>query len=507
MKKILALIFYILSFLLFLTTCAVWIAIPEEVVLNSILTIIMTVMIISAILLDLKNWKSIYRSKQFAKLASNVFSALLVFAILGLVNYLAYKRPLHWDFSQNAKNSLSAQSIKVLKNLDHELEVIVFARKADFPAIMKLLDLYRFYKNDIDFKTIDVELNPAEVSAFGITTAPTLVFNYDEKRDYVSDLNELNITNALIKVSRENDPIVCYAIGHGEGDLDDKEAEGLSFLQSRILASNVVIKTHSLLEKGTIEKDCNLYLIWGPKEDFTPEQVKALDDYLTGGGHLMVGLDPDVNRDSTPALRSFVGQWGITIMNGLSVDLLSNAHGSNGVAPIVKTFKNSHSISKEFALPVFFPLVGAVMPTEEVNREGTYTPLATSNISPAAWLDLKPAEIAEGKLTYDQEVDIAGPIAYASIWEGSAMVIAFANTGFVRNSYERFTGNFNFFLNSLLYGVDEGRLISFDLPSLPDDPIFISGPQKGIIFYFSVILVPLAFFSLSLLVYWRRKKL
>lgn len=509
MKKLSILILYILSFILFLTVCGLWIAVPEEQVLNGAVSIIFLILLLIAVILDLGRWQKIYRSKQFMKFSAQLLSAILVFAILGLVNYLAYKRPLQWDLSKNARNSLSAQSIKISQQLEGELEIIVFARKNDFPAIMKLLELYRFHKNDIVFKTVDVELNPAEVSANGITTAPTLIFNYNNKREYISELNELNITNALIKVSRERDPLVCYSTGHGEGDLDDKEPEGLSYLQTKILSSNLVLRTWSLLEKGAIDSECNLFLIWGPTTDFTATDLKALEVYLKGGGHLMVGLDPDVNKDAVPALRAFLKDWGVDIINALAVDLLSHAHGSNGVAPIVKTFEEAHPISKGFNLPVFFPLVGAVTSTEAQSEN--FTPLASSNISPAAWLDMTPADIAQGKLTFDEKVDVRGPLIYAGAWkqkasEGNALIVAFANTGFVRNSYQRFNGNFNFFLNSLLWGVDEGRLISFDLPSLPDDPIFISGPQKGVIFYFSVLFVPFAFLSLALVVYWRRKR-
>lgn len=511
MKRNFILLLYILSFILFLTSCALWISIPDELVLNIVVSAILAICLGGVIILDRTHWRALYGSRQFSKFAGHTVSGLLIFFILALVNYLAYKHPVQWDISQTARNSLTEQSVKIVRSLEGPIEVVVFARKHEFPLIMKLLDLYRFEKNDIEYKTIDVELNPGEVSSYGITKSPTLVIKYNDKREYTSGLNELSFTNALIKLSRDKDPIVCYSSGHAEADFDGKSGEGFSYLQTQILASNLVLKPWSLLEKAQIDKECSLFLIWGPKNDFTPSEISSLKNYAEEGGHLMVGIDPDLNGDPTPLLHDFMRSYGLSFINGLTIDLLSNVNQSNGQAPIVKDFNPDHEISREFALPVFFPLVGAVAESKETRVEGKFSPLASSNLAPASWIDLGPYKLDGGKLSliYEEGKDIPGPLVYAATWKAlnaGPLLIGFANTTFVSNNYKRFAGNFSFFLNSLLWGVDEGRLISFDLPSLPDEPIFISAPQKGIIFYFSVIFLPLAFLTLALIVYWRTKK-
>lgn len=511
MKKNIIIVLYILSFVLFLTTCALWISIPDEWILAGLVTLLFTLCLVTGIILDRAHWRALYGSRQFSKFAGHTVSALLVLCIIGLVNYLSYKHPVQWDVSHSARNSLTEQSVKIVRSLEGPIEVVVFARKQDFPLIMKLLELYRFEKSDISFQTIDVELSPGEVSSYGITKSPTLVFKYHDKREYTSNLNELSVTNALIKLSRDKDPIVCYSTGHAEGDFDGKGGEGFSYLQTQILASNLVLKPISLLEKAEVSSECSLFLIWGPKNDFTTNEVELLKTYAAKGGHLMIGLDPDLNGDPTPNLRDFARSYGLSLINGLTVDLLSNVNQSNGQAPIVKNFNQEHEISREFALPVFFPLVGAVAESKETTIEGKFSALASSNLAPASWIDLGPYKLDSGKLSliYEEGKDIPGPLVYAATWKASAqgpLMLGFANTTFVSNNYKRFAGNFSFFLNSLLWGVDEGRLISFDLPSLPDEPIFISAPQKGIIFYFSVVFLPLAFLTLALVVYWRTKK-
>ncbi len=511
MKKNIIVLLYVLSFLLFLTSCALWISIPDELILNILVSLALVLCLVTSLILDRAHWRALYGSKQFSKFAGHVVSVILVLAIIGLVNYLSYKHPVQWDVSQSARNSLTDQSVKIVRSLPGPVEIIVFARKQDFPLIMRLLELYRFEKSDITFQTIDVELSPGEVSSYGITKSPTLVIKYNEKREYTSQLNELSVTNSLIKLSRDKDPVVCYSTGHAEADFDGKLGEGFSYLQTQILASNLVLKPWSILENAKISPDCSLFLIWGPKNDFTPSEVSSLEAYAKEGGHFMVGIDPDLNGDPTPNLRDFLRSYGLSLINGLTIDLLSNVNQSNGQAPIVKNFNPEHDISREFALPVFFPLVGAVAESKETKVAGSFTALASSNLAPASWIDLGPYKLDQGKLSlvYEEGKDIPGPLVYAATWKASEsgpLMIGFANTSFVANNYKRFAGNFSFFLNSLLWGVDEGRLISFDLPSLPDEPIFISAPQKGIIFYFSVVFLPLAFLTLAMVVYWRTKK-
>jgi hypothetical protein len=61
------------------------------------------------------------------------------------------------------------------------------------------------------------------------------------------------------------------------------------------------------------------------------------------------------------------------------------------------------------------------------------------------------------------------------------------------------------FLNALSWLVDEDRLISFNLPIVQSEPIFISQQQMGIVFYFSVLFSPLILIGASIYMYRRRR--
>ena len=109
-------------------------------------------------------------------------------------------------------------------------------------------------------------------------------------------------------------------------------------------------------------------------------------------------------------------------------------------------------------------------------------------------------------MVYTAGADKPGPLNLAAAFESEHnKIVVFGNSGFVLNAYLKFGSNYALFLNSLSWLVDEDRLISFNLPIIQSEPIFISSPQMGIVFYFSVLFSPLILFGLSIYMYRRKR--
>ncbi|MFZ8934896.1 MAG: hypothetical protein ACO2ZP_13465 [Bacteriovoracaceae bacterium] len=92
----------------------------------------------------------------------------------------------------------------------------------------------------------------------------------------------------------------------------------------------------------------------------------------------------------------------------------------------------------------------------------------------------------------------------ATLESDQSRLLVIGNARFVLNGYNTFGQNFLLALNSLSWVTYQDRLISFNLPSIKDEPVFISSPQLGVIFYFSVIFLPLSLFGASVFFYRRR---
>jgi ABC-type uncharacterized transport system involved in gliding motility auxiliary subunit len=495
-KKIL----YSLIILLYVITSILWIAIPEEGILN-VSTLVFTVIFsIIMLIVDRKRWKKYYLSSQFKNFANSFFSAILIFLILGLVNYLVFKHPFSIDLSRNKLNTLTDQTIQVLKQVQGKIDVMVFARKTEGEAILKLLEMYRLEKSDFNIEFVDIDLRPDLVKKYEIAYSNTVLFNHRGRTQKIIARNELAVTNGVIKVTREKDPIIYYSVGHQEGDLYQKDKDGFSTLHELLTKALYDIVPVNLAQFSEIPQDIKFLMIWGPKSAFFKKEIDLIERFLNRGGRLVVALDPDSSKDIFAPLREMLRKQGVNISNDLVVDTINHFQGSNGSIPILKTFDEKHPITANFHGPIFLPLTSSVTQS----KEGKFTVLAKTTIFPASWAETSIKEIKSGKLSFTPQEDLKGPVSVIAVYEGKGKILAFGNSNFVVNGYGNFGQNFMFLLNGINWSVDEGRLIAFDNTLIENEPIFIGAPQLGVIFYFSVVFAPLLLFGMAIYFYRRR---
>lgn len=493
-------ILYSVSVLLFVVTSIVWIAIPEEKILNISILILTLVLIMALIIIDKEKFKKYYLSSQFSHFSNALISAFLIFCILGIVNYLGFKHPFFLDLSRNKYNTLTDQTIQVLKQVKGPIDAKVFARKTESQDILKLLEMYRMEKSDINIEFIDIDLRPDLVKQHEIAYSSTILFEHKGRTQKVIATNELATTNGIIKVTREKDPVIYYSIGHQEGDLYRKDKDGFSNLHELLARALYDVVPVNLAQFSEIPKEINFLMIWGPRTAFFEKEIAIVDRFLSRGGRLVIALDPDFSNDKFLPLREMLRRQGINISNDLVVDSLNHFQGSNGSIPVLKDFDEKHPITASFKGPIFFPLTSSVTQ----GKEGKFTVLAKTTQFPASWAEKSMKEIKTGKLVFGQNEDLKGPISVVAAYEGIGKILAFGNSNFVVNGYGKFGQNFMFVLNGINWSVDEGRLIAFNNTLILNEPVFIGSPQLGVIFYFSVVFAPLVLFGMAIYFYRRR---
>ena len=235
------------------------------------------------------------------------------------------------------------------------------------------------------------------------------------------------------------------------------------------------------------------------------------------GGNLLVALDPDMNLDKNTAFREFLTGYRILVRNDLVIDKKSFVNGSNGSIPLINYSASEHAghshadhvILRDFTGEVFFPLTSSVAVLDDkilAGIEGEATNLLHTSEAPDSWSEKSLKEFVDNNLVYNDGVDLPGPLDVMASFESSKnRVVAFGNSSFVANNYARYGNNFLLFVNSLNWSMGEDRLVSFDLPIIQSEPIFVSAPQLGVIFYFSVFFAPLILFIIAILVYRRKR--
>lgn len=508
MKKWYNLLLSVINVVLYFVLIALWISIPDELTLDISLTVFNLMLTLVLVYMNREKLSAYYLSQQFKKLTETLVFVFLVFCLLGVGNYWAFKHPLQADLSAYKMNSLSDQSITILKKMKGELKFKLFARKQESLLWMPLIEFYRAVKSDIAVEKVDVDVRPDLVADYHITDAATLVLEYNGKRQYVTERDELNITNGLIKISRASDPVVYFIQGHGEGDITSGENDGLKFIFEAIKNSAVDVRPLNLLSTQEVPFDAKTIILWGPKTALQPAEIKVLQRFLERKGNLLVAIDPDLNQDVHGELRALLRKYRLNIRNDIVIDQKSFVTGSNGSIPLVDTYNKEHPITQKFKGQVFFPLAASIeeVPEQLAPEKGKVFMMASTSLFPESWGETSIKEFAEQKIHYNAGVDHQGPLNLFAAFDGDKnKIVAFGNSQFVLNAYLKFGKNYALFLNSLSWLVDEDRLISFNLPIVQNEPIFISQQQMGIVFYFAVLFSPLILFGLGIFMYRRRR--
>lgn len=505
-KKNLINLALVINIILYFVVIGVWISIPDELTVCATITIFNLALSALVIVMDKSRFAFLYKSEQFKRFSLHAINALLVFFILGLVNYVGFKHPVQWDFTSRGSNTLTMQTDQVLKSIQEDVKFIVFARKSDFGSFRQLLELFRFKKSNVHIDFVDIELMPHLVQKYNVTKNNSVVVEYEGKNLVVEDVDELHLVNALTRLSKREDPIIGIVTGHEEISWQEQSKDGMSGLNTLLKNSNYIVQEIALSQTDEISQAVSVVVIWGPKEGFFDSEIGVLRKYLNKGGHLLIALDPQINGDKVTLLRKLVAEYGIKISNDLVLDRLKHVNQSNGTVPIVEKMNADHPITKGIE-GVFFPLTSSVMLVEGTQKAEI---LAATTPFPASWADNNPKELLTGKMSYDDKIDTQGPIGLMAIStdpESKAKVVAFGTSNFVLNSYARFSKNFNLVLNSVAWLAGADELIAFNIPTLRDEPVFISGPLVGTIFYFSVVFSPLVLVIISIVFYRRRSKL
>lgn len=261
---------------------------------------------------------------------------LLVAALLVLVNYFGWKYHARLDWTGEDLYSLSEQTERVLESLDARLadgeagtlEVIAFMAPQGelYQRVDELLRRYEAASPRIEVRRLDPQRNPAQaqrlVEQYGVTTESVVFLLGDERRAVpAADLQELDFsavqrggqpeiagflgeqafTGAIVDLVEREAPRVLFTVGHGELGLDPAGGpapgragggRSLAGLADVLGRDNFELEEWSLRGAERVPEGTDLVVVAGPTAAFTPAEVEVLDRHLTGGGRMLLLLDP-----------------------------------------------------------------------------------------------------------------------------------------------------------------------------------------------------------------------
>ena len=482
--------------------------VPDKLWLVTLLEGLALVSLIWAFAIHFERLKTFTSQRSTRMGANSVLMVALFLGILAIVNFLAARHSIRWDFSENQNYTLAPETYRVLRNLTRDISITVFTREKDpgYQAYKERFDSYRQASSKLTVQFIDPERQPKVAQNYGITRTDIAIFESGPQSVRITSPAEVEITGALVRVSKDTKKRVVFLEGHGERSLDDTDRGGLTLTKEVLQKQGYDIGTLTLLQESAVPENTDVLIIAGPRRALTKEEKERIQAYVAKGGHLLVMVDPDTQSNMGDLLKT----WGLELGPGVLVDLQDRLAQGDLTALLVRTFTD-HEITHELTAAVLFPLARHLTFQEESGKEWDYVPLART--SPRSWAE---TDMKGRVVSYTEKEDVQGPLALAAALtpkqapeEGKPRpaVVVVGNSAFASNGFINFVGNSDFFQRTVGWLSEERDLISLT----PKDPAvrpFTPNPlQERILLYVQVILLPAMTILCGLLVWRKRRRL
>ena len=438
-----------------------------------------------------------FQNARMADRLQALAQVVLVFLILGAINYIAMRSYQRYDLTKNNTYTLSPETKAYLKDLDRPIKVIVtLAESPEDPSLVDALKDIRLTLREYEYATRDQGDNRITIEYLniysqtkrakdlGIETPNVIAFKAGERmrQIHVSELysrhgddqreflGENAFTRSILELLAASDPVLYFTTGHGEMDANDvRPNAGSSELFNELKSRNFKTKTLDL-SANSVPKDAALVVIAAPQSRLLPQEVLALEDYLgKKAGRVLALLEPGQPH----GLDDLFFKWGILVDDAIATERDPNFLIGGGDL-MIRRFAQHPITSSLAALRIVTDRAQVVRadPGRPLNDSLVVTELlATSDKS---WGEK--SHQTRGLPTYDAKTDIPGPVTIAAIAEQQidsslgislpgGRLIAIGTANFATNNRIHAAGNLYLLLNAINHSLD--RATRLNIPPRP----------------------------------------
>jgi ABC-type uncharacterized transport system involved in gliding motility auxiliary subunit len=451
---------------------------------------------------------------------------LLTLAGLVCINYLGVRHNKTWDVTEEKIYSLSEQTKKLLSGLKDDAQITVFYKGpqagAEKTQVQKVLELLNGYSSKVKVRYFNSYVDKAEATEY-LATLPDekkanvfAFIEYDGKKIRVeAPFDESQFTKAIVKATHRSDKKVYFLTGHGERDIEATNGDGLSFFKEALEGQAFKVDVLNLLVKNEIPKDADFLVIAGPKSSLVPQEMNRLREYATGGGRMLIAIDPAQRQN----LAAFLHDYGVEFANNYVISL--DQGKATGLA-IGLVFSPTSKVTQDFMIGqknayVLFDLASELKISASIPNGLKVEPIVRSSPDSFAISDLKtqvkvnPAQLQSIPLV----VEIKGRLdhnADGSTTETNLIgekdkvfeAIVIGDSDFMSNQGLFLGQNRDLALNAAAELAHEDDLIGMRAKSYKGTILFLNRSQSIIIFLASVAL-PLLLFIASIMLWFRRR--
>ena len=444
--------------------------------------------------------------------------SIIVFGILALINYTLNRHSWRLDTTSSGQYSIAAQTIKILEGLKEEVKVTAFQTAIESGRLRDLLKEYAYYSDNFKYEVVDPDKNPDLAKSLSVKKYGQLIIQSGGRTERIEDVNEEKITNALIQISSTKEHNIYFLSGHGENsfELSVGERDSYSLAAAELAKVNYRLKKLELFQADSVPEDASLVLIAGPSKSLLQREINALSVFLSGGGSLLLLIEP---RVSDSGLEEFVSGLGVKIQDDIVLEQSASFIISGGglrrdtrisIEPTAAAY-GVHRITEDFRLASAYPTVRSLL-VQSGDDNGDYDITELIYSSKSSWGETDLDLLDKNQTSFDKKVDHPGPLVLGVVGKvkegrsGGRFIIV-GDSEFASNPYiERAPGNKDLFLNMISWLLEDESLISIRPKDPEDRRVNMTLKESQIVFWLLIVTLPTAILGFGAIIYVRRRR-
>jgi ABC-type uncharacterized transport system involved in gliding motility auxiliary subunit len=383
---------------------------------------------------------------------------------------------------------------------------------------------------------VDVDRQPARAKQAEVQQYGTLVVEYKDRTERVTNLAEQDITNALIKAVTGAARKVYFTQGHGEKDPTSSDRQGYQTVSQLLTRDNYAVERLVLAQQADVPADATVVIVAGPRTDFLRNEIEALTRYVARGGKVLLLVDPAEGPEAQPlpALTGFLKEWAINVGDDVVLDAsgIGQMVGAGPEMPVAAKYP-AHAITDRFEVMTAYPLARSITTVEGGSNGRFAQPLVETSAQSWAEANLKSLTSGERVAFNAEEGDRQGPITLGAAVSAPATdatakpaeppkegdgakpaepeqkpesrIVAIGDSDFAANGYVGFQGNRDFFTNAVNWLAQQENLIAIRAREPEDRRLSLTAAQQRSIMLLSVFGVPGLVLAAGVYAWWRRR--
>jgi ABC-type uncharacterized transport system involved in gliding motility auxiliary subunit len=450
------------------------------------------------------------RSRLLLRLQSLVFAVLFI-AIVGMLAWLSTQYVYQADWTTGARNTISDGSRRLLDGMDQPVQITAYVREDELTRgqIKDLVGTYQRFKDDITLEFINPDLTPERVRELGIASGGEIVIRYRDRSEKIQTLSEQQLTNALLRLTRQEERWIVFLTGHGERPSSGETNHGLGAFSQELERKGVNVQAISLVE-SEVPSNTNLLVLASPRSALLPGEMEKLQSYIESGGNLLWLSEPD----SPPGLEPLAEQLGVNFLPGMVVDATTQMFGIENPTFVVITGYPRHNISSEMTTVTVFPEAAAL----EITDSAAWTAIPLLTTLEHSWTEI--GEI-EGEIRFNRDSDErAGPLDIGVVLTRSLAdeadtddtstpnqrIVVIGDGDFLSNTYLGNPGNLDLGLNIVRWLSHDDATIEIQVKSAPDTTLILGKVAQAVIAIGFLIGLPLLLLLIGIIIWLRRRR-